>query len=216
MYKFSYGKFITIRSHTSKPRHQKMGWCVDHMRKVSDDFIIVRENNKSNSGSHFHVLAKLKKEPHKGWYTKGVHFDVKKIGGESCKSVQIVYPSTAEEADMKEAEILRLPIEEQVMLKYNAAMRNRQSRKNRLTHVDRIWRYMCKSNPALVDIWVQTNGRMDTKKRIELEARVRRTEIRELGSVKNRESPSERMRDANDGADRKKVEVSVSLPSEVN
>lgn len=69
--------YITLRG--ARPREQKMDWCVKHMKKISSTFVVVREKNKKAEGYHFHVLAKLKKVPHKGWYKKGVHIYVNRV-----------------------------------------------------------------------------------------------------------------------------------------
>lgn len=66
--------FITFKSHLVK--WQKIGTISDHMRKVSDNFLVVRESNKQKEGYHFHVLASLKKDFYANWYRKDVHIHV--------------------------------------------------------------------------------------------------------------------------------------------
>ena len=79
--KYSKGYFITLKGDYSNPRYQKIGWAYNHFKKISDNFIVVQESNKANNGVHYHGVVLPKKTPHKGWFTKGVHINIKKIGG---------------------------------------------------------------------------------------------------------------------------------------
>ena len=69
--------FVTIRDPS-----KRLSTCSkvhDHFRKVSRDYLIVRENNVVDDGVHFHVLASFERVPHKGWYRKGVHIFVERV-----------------------------------------------------------------------------------------------------------------------------------------
>lgn len=69
-------RFLTVKSNEIK----KIGKVSDMCRKVSDTFFIVRELNKATPGFHYHVIMKMNKEPHKGWYKKGWHIHLLKVG----------------------------------------------------------------------------------------------------------------------------------------
>lgn len=79
--KYSKGYFITLKGSETNPRHQKIGWAYDHLKKISDNFLIVREKNKVNNGFHFHSVVLPYKTPTRSWYRKGIHINVKKVNG---------------------------------------------------------------------------------------------------------------------------------------
>lgn len=72
--------FVTIKPNQKglKPRMYSVGKWSDHLRKVSDTFLIVRE---LTGGPHFHALVSLK--PEKAIkVVKHVHFNIQTVG--SC------------------------------------------------------------------------------------------------------------------------------------
>ncbi len=71
--------FLTIKSH--KLNEQKIGYASGKLRKISKDFILVREPNKRVPGYHFHALLQLTKSPSKSWYKKGLHIKMVPLGG---------------------------------------------------------------------------------------------------------------------------------------
>ncbi len=71
--------FFTIRG--VKPREQKLSYWSDRLRKISQTFLIVCENDSKGKGKHFHALASLKElSPPKAWFKKGVYINAKRIG----------------------------------------------------------------------------------------------------------------------------------------
>lgn len=157
MYKFLKGTFITIKPHCDTPRYQTLGWASDHLRKISDNFIVVREKNKINSNYHFHALVLKKKEPHKGWFKKGVHIHQCEVGDINKKGFNKspVYPETEEELDMMNEGRDLIDIE---LIKYNRSQIQKRKSKKQNGHIDRLIGYMTKE-ATLMDACVYVNGK---------------------------------------------------------
>lgn len=73
--------FLTIKAQPGAiDKLQNTGYIHDQCKKISNQFFIVRELNKTQNGFHFHVLLSLKKNIHKGWYKRHCHYNLQKIG----------------------------------------------------------------------------------------------------------------------------------------
>lgn len=77
---FSDSHFLTVRC-PKGIKFQRLEQMRKHCLKISKTFFIVKENNAQNDSVHFHAIMKLFKKPAKGWFKKGVHMDLRKIGG---------------------------------------------------------------------------------------------------------------------------------------
>jgi len=100
-------RFLTLRG--VKKRQQQIGFVNDKLRKISDNYYIVREKNKKVEGYHFHALVSVKKEPKKAWYTKGVHIHLKRVGRSETKTQCIPDPPCVTARDLVECPIEILP-----------------------------------------------------------------------------------------------------------
>lgn len=65
------------------------------VRKVSDNYFIVRETNKAKAGYHYHALLSLKKDLKPNWFRKGVHIHVSEL---ATKMNMDLLPQTSEES----------------------------------------------------------------------------------------------------------------------
>lgn len=71
--------FLTFRGNL--PNHQKIGYISDHIRKVCNNFFVVRETDGAGTDKfHFHAVMKMPEKPKKSWFKKGLHFDFKHVG----------------------------------------------------------------------------------------------------------------------------------------
>jgi hypothetical protein len=73
-------RLITIADRTkdAHPSHKKMGYPGNRAKLISDTYFTVKMIGK-NEEPCFFILASLKKEPHRGWFRKGVHIHVQTI-----------------------------------------------------------------------------------------------------------------------------------------
>jgi len=73
--------FLTIKGQPgSHAGFQRVGYIGDQLRKISDTYFAVREENHAQDGWHYHCLLSLRKEIPKGWYKKHTHYNLQKIG----------------------------------------------------------------------------------------------------------------------------------------
>lgn len=79
--KFLKGYFITIKAPATNKRFNTIGGVYDHIKKISKDFVLVEEYNKTRHGTHYHAVILPFKKPARGWFKKGIHFNVKKVNG---------------------------------------------------------------------------------------------------------------------------------------
>lgn len=142
--------FYTFKALTKKPRHQTIGWASDHMKKISNHYYIVREKNLATDGFHFHVICSRFKEPHKGWFIKGMHINTRKVGDKKPRVPD--YPlSQDEDLHNQELERERLkPLNEDEHLIDQAASKHKTSvlrvkgKIRKIAHVERLVVYMNK------------------------------------------------------------------------
>lgn len=143
--------FITVRG---VGVYQRIGKINDMLRKVSDDFFIVRENDvqtKEGSEYHFHALVSLKKDIKPNWYRKGVHINVQKVGDPSRTPIipedgemedYLKYGEDADDLDIVDKIMIDFHI------KQNLKERALVHKLNKQTHLERIIVYMCKESPV--------------------------------------------------------------------
>lgn len=77
-YPYSRMKFITIKDSRLDSKISKIGKAYDYLKRFSQKIWVVMS---PKGGTHFHALILLK-EKHKMSFKKGVHIDVKDVGGE--------------------------------------------------------------------------------------------------------------------------------------
>lgn len=159
MHECKYTHFFTFKG--GLPRHQKIGFFADRLKKISKDFLITREVNKIVEGYHFHALAKLTKKPPKNWYRKGIHMHCQELGDLSRKAkdpkasgrlackVQIPTQKEVEEY----VYLLDSPDDAEVLVDYGMAkMRQHTQRQRRKAkhsgHVRRVLKYILKDKPT--------------------------------------------------------------------
>lgn len=140
--------FLTVRATKgSRPRYSKIGFVGDQLRKISDQYFIVRESNKQFEGYHFHaIFSKRDDKPiHKGWYKKGVSFKMEPIGDHNPTP-----PKIPDEIDREmELHITEsMDITERIMRSEIKRLNLKESatiRKHKKTgHIDRVVTYMTK------------------------------------------------------------------------
>lgn len=141
-------RFLTYRD---PKKHVAIGKVNDHCRKVSDTYYIVRERDKATEGYHYHAIMLMNKEPAKGWYTKGIHINLKKIG-RRANNVGMVLPVQGPTALEKAVELFHCPENKEALEKASLehAMAGELKRYKRKNHVDRVLNYMAKEqiNPV--------------------------------------------------------------------
>lgn len=71
-------RLLTVKSTTDKL--SKISQIHKHLMKISNTYLITRENNKKTAGFHYHAVLKVQKEPSKSWFKKGIHMNLLKIG----------------------------------------------------------------------------------------------------------------------------------------
>ena len=153
-------RFLTYRHF--KP--VKVGKVTDHLKKVSKNFLIVRETDKVRQGGyHYHAIMIMDKEPHKGWYTKGVHIDLRKIGRPQTNvglTVPLPDNTVLETKEMLYHEPERLSeVERAVERKIERKVFKTAKRKK---HIDRVVAYLNKEQKdpqPFVDYTYVINGR---------------------------------------------------------
>lgn len=143
--------FITIRGPNA---WQRIGKINDLLRRVSDDYFIVRENDlqkKEGSEYHFHALVSLKKDLKPNWYRKGIHINVQKVGDPARTPIipedevmadHLKYGADADDLDV----IDKLMID--FHIKQNVKERALICKLNKQTHLQRIITYMLKDTPV--------------------------------------------------------------------
>lgn len=168
MYKFINGTFITLKAPLEKgPRMQSIGWACDHLRKISDNFLVVQESNKKNAGNHFHALALMKKKPHKGWFKKGVHIHLTPVGDLNKKKLSLIdHAPPGKGADFPQSEeefYQRLEGKDEIDLaleRMKVSIRAKRKRQKMKGHVDRIISYMTKeTKPYSGKMCLYVNGK---------------------------------------------------------
>lgn len=138
-------RFLTYRDPSGKARLSNIR---DHLRKVSDTYFLVREVNKKHVGYHYHALMVMKKEPAKGWYKKGIHINLKKIG--KPQTLVGFVPSCPELTVREEEEMLHFDpttydgVVTHALDKAHAAYIKRTGH---VKHLDRVIAYMHKEMP---------------------------------------------------------------------
>lgn len=143
--------FITINPNKGLDdtlRVCKIGKWSDYLRKISSDFIIVRERK---NGYHFHALFSLKKDK-KINYIKNIHFKLDAVSGESNYVEDTTYESMCEdigsmggtENDVKEA-YDEYKEDRKVITK----IINQRSKTKKEENVSRILNYLFKESPSL-------------------------------------------------------------------
>lgn len=133
-------RFLTFRS----PTKQTIGKVSDHLRKISDEFFLVREEDKRIAGSyHFHAIAKLKNEPPRSWYTKGTHINLKKIGrSDSTVGMVLPPPDYTSEEKSKIAEHCEPQVIDEIMFAHVLTKHLKRSRMSQ--NMERVKAYIMK------------------------------------------------------------------------
>lgn len=131
--------FLTLKG--PKKVHNKIDFTVKKCKKISKNFLVVREKNKNTEGYHFHALIKADDGPPKTWYTKGVHMHLKKVGKSDTKEGH-----TMPVPDITRRDVV---MDECPMHYYVEAVEQRliadiQKRQRRQTNVTKILTYMSK------------------------------------------------------------------------
>ncbi len=142
-------RFLTLKG--IKDSYQDMDKVCKHVKKISNTFLIVRERNKRTEGFHFHAILLLAKEPHKGWYKKGLHLNLQKLSTAvakqrgnvgMCMQPPLVGGRDIKDAtDLKELKEIQGVVEDQVIddvIKRSVAGRRLKE------HIVRCLRYMSK------------------------------------------------------------------------
>lgn len=143
--------FITINPNKGLDdtlRVCKVSKWSDYLRKISSDFIIVRERK---NGYHFHALFSLKKGA-KIKYIKNIHFRLDAVSGESNYAEDTTYQDMCEdiadtggtEDDVKEA-YAEYKEDKKVITK----IITEKSKTKKEENVSRIINYLFKEGPAL-------------------------------------------------------------------
>lgn len=88
-------RLLTLKS----PDYTRIGQVSDHIRKVSSTYFVVEEPNRANSGVHYHAILKLKHEPPKRWFKKGIHINLLKVGRSNAvvKPLPPLFPDSKKE-----------------------------------------------------------------------------------------------------------------------
>lgn len=143
--------FLTFRG-VSK-NQQKIGYVSDMCRKISNNYFIVREKDKTTEGFHFHAILAMLKHPAKGWFKKGCHIDLRPLS--NCKTA--IYrkpepgqvPERVNEKDVHEnlddPEVHQALAEKRIEDCITKAFKKMKN----WGHVCRVIDYMCKELPAM-------------------------------------------------------------------
>lgn len=130
--------FVTLRG----KKFPTVSRVRDHLRKVSKKYCIVREKDTTNGGYHFHALADMTKKPHRGWFPKGNHVNLQRIGGEP--KMEGGLPLRISHKDIDEHCPLAEAREEHSILREEDAERRRRKEWYLDGHVGRVKKYMVK------------------------------------------------------------------------
>lgn len=60
--------------------HQKIDYVSKMIKKISNNYYIVREKNKMTEGYHFHAIFIMITKPKASWFKKGCHINLQKVG----------------------------------------------------------------------------------------------------------------------------------------
>ncbi len=142
---YAQNKDVRLLTYRNPKKQVKLGKVFDHCRKVSQDIFIVREDDKVKGKHHYHALMIMQKEPPIGWYTKGVHIDLKKVGRPQT-NVGLVVPmpglTTLEKLEMISEEPANQRFVESDHIEQTITKSLQKT--NRDKHVERVVRYLNK------------------------------------------------------------------------
>lgn len=138
--------FITVKG---PGRYQKIGKISDHIRRVSDTYLIIRETNKQKDGFHFHAVVSTRKDIKPNWYRKGVHIHVQPIGDKK-KRCPVIPESSEEDAFQRYGTIDVLDGDDRIIDDFFINQRLKEQAHHRLnvkyTHLSRVMHYMFKED----------------------------------------------------------------------
>lgn len=72
--------FLTVKGKPNVKKYQNVKFWSDKIRKISKNFLIVREKNKKSEGFHFHAIILFDVQPKPAFFIKGVHMNLRRIG----------------------------------------------------------------------------------------------------------------------------------------
>ncbi len=135
-----------------KPKEQTIGFWSDKIRKISKNFYIVRESNKTKNGYHFHALVALELDDiKKSWFIKHTHINVKTIGDVNPSLTTPSFPDSQEEEEfLIHGDDPSYDLSDRLvaifLYKQKTKLAQTQTKNKRHLHVDRILSYMDKED----------------------------------------------------------------------
>lgn len=130
----------------------------NHVKKYSDNYLIVREKNKKTDGYHHHCIFSLNqfKEIKKNFFRKGVHMHLQKLGDTNPRLPTI--PESAEHVDhimgIDRDDSLELTLIKKDLYGQKVKIQAKRSRKKKSGHVTRVIDYILKELPEYPEQYI--------------------------------------------------------------